>query len=157
MRPSTITIVGAGLVGSLLAIYLAKRGYKVTVYEKRPDMRNISNSMAIAAGRSINLALANRGIRPLEELGLIPEIGKIIIPMKGRMLHEENGGLTLVPYGHRPHEVIYSVSRAELNKLLMSAAEATGNVDIVFNHSIDPAQFNSFELLIGADGAGSAV
>lgn len=153
MRKRRISIAGAGLVGSLLAIYLARRGYKVTVYEKRPDMRKTG----VAAGRSINLALANRGIRSLEEVGLMPEIGKLIIPMKGRMLHDEKGGLTLVPYGHRPHEVIYSVSRAELNKLLMTAAEATGNVKIAFNHGIEPVDFDDHELLIGADGAGSPV
>ncbi len=170
MKPQHITLIGAGLVGSLLAIYLARRGYTVTIYEKRPDMR----TTAISAGRSINLALANRGIRPLEELGLMPLVRDIIIPMKGRMLHDEQGQTLLVPYGQRPHEVIYSVSRGELNKLLMTAAEATGKVRIVFDTGIEQIDFAaqrirlkheqtgsvqdaSFELLIGADGGGSLV
>ena len=170
MKPQHITLIGAGLVGSLLAIYLARRGYTVTIYEKRPDMR----ATAISAGRSINLALANRGIRPLEELGLMQQVRDIIIPMTGRMLHDEQGQTLLVPYGHRPHEVIYSVSRGELNKLLMTAAEATGKVRIVFDTGIEQIDFASqrirlkheqtgtvqeaaFELLIGADGGGSVV
>lgn len=170
MKPQHITLIGAGLVGSLLAIYLARRGYTITIYEKRPDMRKA----AISAGRSINLALANRGIRPLEELGLMQQVRDIIIPMKGRMLHDEHGQTQLVPYGQRPHEVIYSVSRGELNKLLMTAAEATGKVRIVFDTGIEQIDFatqrirlkheqtgNShdepFELLIGADGGGSMV
>ena len=170
MKPQHITLIGAGLVGSLLAIYLARRGYTVTIYEKRPDMR----ATAISAGRSINLALANRGIRPLEELGLMQQVRDIIIPMTGRMLHDEQGQTLLVPYGHRPHEVIYSVSRGELNKLLMTAAEATGKVRILFDTGIEQIDFASqrirlkheqtgtvqeaaFELLIGADGGGSLV
>ena len=170
MKPQHITLIGAGLVGSLLAIYLARRGYTITIYEKRPDMRKA----AISAGRSINLALANRGIRPLEELGLMQQVRDIIIPMTGRMLHDEQGQTLLVPYGHRPHEVIYSVSRGELNKLLMTAAEATGKVRIVFDTGIEQIDFASqrirlkheqtgtvqeaaFELLIGADGGGSLV
>ena len=170
MKPQHITLIGAGLVGSLLAIYSARRGYAVTIYEKRPDMRKA----AISAGRSINLALANRGIRPLEELGLMQQVRDIIIPMTGRMLHDEQGQTLLVPYGHRPHEVIYSVSRGELNKLLMTAAEATGKVRIVFDTGIEQIDFASqrirlkheqtgtvqesaFELLIGADGGGSVV
>lgn len=170
MKPQHITLIGAGLVGSLLAVYLARRGYTVTIYEKRPDMR----STAISAGRSINLALANRGIRPLEALGLMPLVRDIIIPMKGRMLHDEQGQTLLVPYGQQPHEVIYSVSRGELNKLLMTAAEATGNVRIVFDTGVEQVDFakqrmqlkhepsgncqeQAFELLIGADGGGSVV
>ena len=170
MKPQHITLIGAGLVGSLLAVYLARRGYDVTIYEKRPDMRKTT----ISAGRSINLALANRGIRPLEELGLMQQVRDIIIPMKGRMLHDEQGQTLLVPYGQRPHEVIYSVSRGELNKLLMTAAEATGKVRIVFDTGIEHIDFaakrirvkhdqtgiseeHDFALLIGADGGGSVV
>ena len=170
MKPQHITLIGTGLVGSLLAVYLARRGYTVTIYEKRPDMRKTS----ISAGRSINLALANRGIQPLEQLGLMQQVRDIIIPMKGRMLHDEQGHTMLVPYGQRPHEVIYSVSRGELNKLLMTAAEATGKVRIVFDTGIEQIDFSSqhirvkneltgasrdetFEMLIGADGGGSVV
>jgi kynurenine 3-monooxygenase len=140
------------------------------VYEKRPDMRREK----ISAGRSINLALANRGIRPLQEVGLMPQVRDVLIPMKGRMLHDEQGQLTLAPYGQRPHEVIYSVSRAGLNSLLMNAAEATGRVRIEFEQAIEAVDFGKrsaqvrdqrggepraqrFELLFGADGAGSPV
>lgn len=165
-----ITLVGAGLVGSLLAVYLAKRGYHITIFEKRSDMR----STAMSAGRSINLALANRGIKPLEEVGLMSAVAQLIIPMTGRMLHDKQGQLTFLPYGQRSHEVIYSVSRGELNKLLMNAAEAVGHVDLHFQHSIETVDFDrntmqvknevtgelrehQFDLLIGADGGGSAV
>ncbi len=165
-----ITLIGAGLVGSLLAVYLARRGYQVTIFEKRTDMR----STQISAGRSINLALANRGIKPLEEVGLMQAVSQLIIPMKGRMLHDVQGKLTFLPYGQRSHEVIYSVSRGELNKLLMNAAEGIGHVELHFQHAIETVDFASntltlknesngeviqhtFDLLIGADGGGSVV
>ncbi len=123
-----ITVVGAGPAGSLLAIYLARRGHSVTVYEARPDLRRVE----VPAGRSINLALANRGIAALAALGLMDEVEKLLIPMRGRMLHDEDGRLTLQPYGQRPHEIIYSVSRLLLTALLLDAAEATGRVEIRF-------------------------
>ena len=123
-----ITIVGAGLVGSLMSLYLAKRGFEVIVYEHRPDMRLVE----IPAGRSINLVLANRGIAALERIGLMDAVRAHLIPMRGRMIHDETGNLQLQPYGNKPGEVIYSVSRGALNKLLMSAAEAAG-VTIAFN------------------------
>ena len=85
-----IAISGAGLVGSLLAIYLCKRGYKVTVLERRPDIRKNT----LLAGRSINLALSNRGIRALEEVGLADAIRKVTIPMHGRIMHDILGNLT---------------------------------------------------------------
>ena len=81
------TIIGAGLVGSLLAIYLRRRGYEVSVYERRPDMRKATMS----AGRSINLALSDRGIKALEEVGIMDEIRKIAIPMHGRYIHHADG------------------------------------------------------------------
>jgi kynurenine 3-monooxygenase len=125
------TIVGAGLVGSLLSIYLAKRGYKVTVYERRTDLRK--NRMS--AGRSINLALSDRGWRGLEGVGIEDEVRKIGIPMKGRTIHNlnppipllkgEKGGLTFQPYG-KDHQANYSVSRGGLNCLLMDIAEKQG-------------------------------
>ena len=82
-----ITLVGAGLAGSLLAIFLARRGYRVTLLERRPDPRKPST--ATAAGRSINLALANRGITALEEVGVMESVRSELIPMAGRMLHDE--------------------------------------------------------------------
>ena len=125
-----ITLVGAGLAGSLLATFLARRGHKVSLFERRPDPRKAA--AAAAAGRSINLALANRGIAALEEVGVMDRVSPALIPMVGRMLHDEDGGLKLIPYGNKPQEVIYSVSRAGLNALLLDAAESTGRVSIRF-------------------------
>ncbi|WP_199611127.1 FAD-dependent oxidoreductase [Flocculibacter collagenilyticus] len=170
MTKQAITIIGAGLVGSLLAMFLAKRNYQVTVFEKRSDMRNTE----ISAGRSINLALANRGIFPLEQVGIMDEVEKMLIPMAGRMLHDEYGELNFQPYGIKEHEVIYSVSRADLNKRLMDSAESTGNVTFHFDHNVENIDFtqqvlqlkhanagktllHNFSLLIGADGTGSKV
>ncbi len=121
-QSKTITLVGAGLNGPLLAILLRQRGLGVEVYERRPDMRR-SN---ISAGRSINLALSARGIHALRQAGLWDSMQKIIIPMKGRMMHSVAGELTFQPYGRNDAEVIYSISRAELNIALMNAAEDQG-------------------------------
>src|SRR5688572_3290923 len=116
-----ITIVGAGLVGSLLAIYLSKRGYKVAVYERRPDMRKNT----ISAGRSINLALSDRGWKGLEGVGVDGEVRNIGIAMKGREIHNLDGNITFQPYGKK-HQANYSVSRGGLNCLLMDLAEKHG-------------------------------
>jgi kynurenine 3-monooxygenase len=157
-----ITLVGAGLAGSLLAIFLAKRGYRVTVLERRPDPRKTGAS----AGRSINLALANRGIAALKEVGVMESLRSALIPMAGRMLHDEEGRLRLVPYGNKPHEVIYSVSRAGLNALLLDVAEATGRVSVRFGKTVGGVDFASrhvlpqripYDVLIGTDGSASAV
>lgn len=118
----TITLVGAGLNGPLLAIGLLQRGFQVELYERRPDMRRVP----VSAGRSINLALSTRGIHALTEAGLWGEMRKIIIPMKGRMMHSPTSELTFQPYGKNETEVINSISRAELNIALMNAAEAQG-------------------------------
>ncbi|HVC38138.1 MAG TPA: NAD(P)/FAD-dependent oxidoreductase [Gammaproteobacteria bacterium] len=163
-----ITLIGAGLAGSLLAIFLARRGFKVTVYERQPDMRHHD----IPAGRSINLALAQRGIRPLKEAGVFEHVRKLLIPMRGRMLHDEHGHTALTPYGHTPAEVIHSISRPGLNKLLMDAAEAAG-ARILFQQRCEDMDFENAELLlsdesgkrrsikartlIATDGSGSAV
>jgi kynurenine 3-monooxygenase len=154
MRP--VTIVGAGLVGSLLAIYLAKRKYKVTIFERRSDMRT-SNA---DRGRSINLALSTRGLSALEEVGLAGIIRKNAIPMKGRMMHDVAGNLSFLPYG-KEGQFINSISRGDLNMLLMSAAEKEG-VEIRFNSKLDHIDLEKSggkgsDLLIGADGAYSAV
>lgn len=124
-----LTVVGAGPAGSVLATYLGRRGHSVTVYEGRPDLRRVD----IDAGRSINLALATRGIVVLEELGLMDDVEPLLIPMRGRMIHDLAGNQTLQPYGTRPEEVIYSVGRNELNAVLLDAAEASGDVEILFN------------------------
>ena len=122
-----LLIVGAGLVGSLLSIYLAKRGHTVSIYERRPDMRK----NRISAGRSINLALSDRGWRGLEGVGIADEIRKVAIPMKGRMIHSTDGRLTFQPYG-KDGQAINSVSRGGLNCVLMDLAEKHG-VKIYFN------------------------
>ena len=157
-----ITLVGAGLAGSLLAIFLARRGYRVTLLERRLDPREPST--ATAAGRSINLALANRGIAALEEVGVMESVRPALIPMAGRMLHDEEGRLRLIPYGNKPHEVIYSVSRAGLNEFLLSAAESTGRVSVRFGCTVRGVDFENrevhgtpYDVLIGTDGSASAV
>jgi kynurenine 3-monooxygenase len=167
-----ITLVGAGLAGSLLTIFLARRGYRVALLERRPDPRKAAGPPS--AGRSINLALANRGIAALEEVGVIQSLRAALIPMAGRMLHDEEGRLRLVPYGNKPHEVIYSVSRAGLNTLLLDAAESTGRVSIRFGETVCGVDFDSrrvrflagenpepkttpYDVLVGTDGSASAV
>lgn len=117
-----ITIIGAGLGGTLAAIFLARRGIEVTLYERRADLRRAPQP----AGRSINLALANRGLKPLRLAGLDTEVRKLLTQMRGRMVHPLDGPLDFQPYGQRAHEVIYSVSRPGLNALLLDAAEAAG-------------------------------
>ena len=164
-----VALVGAGLAGSLLGTLLAKRGHRVTIYEKRGDPRKAGASR----GRSINLALANRGIHALEQAGLMDRLRPSLIPMKGRMLHDESGRLQLVPYGNKPHEVIYSVSRGGLNALLMDAAEATGRVSIRFGEECVGVDFANrrvrlrvggndipeapYSVLVGTDGSASAM
>lgn len=122
MNEKPIAVVGAGLVGSLLAIYLSQRGYKVELFERRDDMR-AGNTMG---GKSINLALSDRGWKALKGVGIADEIMKIAIPMKGRMTHDVEGKTNFLPYG-KDGQAIYSVSRAGLNCLLMSLAEQKGS------------------------------
>lgn len=122
MNEKPIAVVGAGLVGSLLAIYLSQRGYKVELFERRDDMRTGD----ITGGRSINLALSDRGWKALKGVGIADEVMKIAIPMKGRMIHDVAGKTNLLPYG-KEGQAIYSVSRGGLNCLLMSLAETKGS------------------------------
>jgi kynurenine 3-monooxygenase len=169
MSSQEITLVGSGLAGPLLAISLVKRGYRVRIFERRPDMRKVR----ISAGRSINLALSVRGIHALKEAGLWEEMRKIIIPMKGRMMHSVAGELTFQPYGKDESEVINSISRAELNMALMTAAEEHG-VEISFNRRCvgyewrggrielrdeETGEQSSFQtkVVIGTDGSASAI
>jgi kynurenine 3-monooxygenase len=121
-KAETVSLIGAGLNGPLLALGLVKRGFRVDIYERRPDMRRVRTS----AGRSINLALSTRGIHALAQAGLWDEMRKIIIPMKGRMMHSATAELTFQPYGKDESEVINSISRADLNMALMNAAEQQG-------------------------------
>ncbi|MBS1615757.1 MAG: FAD-dependent monooxygenase [Bacteroidetes bacterium] len=159
-----VTILGAGLVGSLLAVLMRRRGYPVTIYERRTDMRQAS----IGAGRSINLAMSTRGWQALALAGLKTEMESLAIPMTGRFLHQPDGSTAFQPYGTHG-EAIYSVSRGELNKRLMSLAESHG-VRICFNqrcvrvdvsenilHFEGDHEPVTADLLFGADGAFSAL
>jgi kynurenine 3-monooxygenase len=125
-----IIIVGAGLSGSLLSIFLARRGFKVDVYERRPDMRKVRMS----AGKSINLALSTRGIHALEQVGLAEKVLTNAVPMKGRMIHTGKDELSFQPYGKNDSEYINSISRSELNIILMNEAEKFPDVKFYFNH-----------------------
>lgn len=146
-----VTVIGAGLAGTLMSILLARRGYRVRLYERLPDMRR----EAVPAGRSINLALAARGIRALEIAGVMQEVMPLAVPMPGRLLHTVDGELTFVPYGQREHEVIYSVSRPGLNLILLEAARAAG-VDIHFRHSAIGADFDQQYILMRDDASGTS-
>ena len=131
------------MVGSLLGIYLSKRGHTISVYERRPDMR-LSTGIA---GRSINLALSDRGIKALEEVGIMEEIRKIAIPMHGRFIHKADGTTAYQPYG-KEGQFINSVSRAQLNMKLMDLAEKKG-VEIHFDKRLDRINFETNELFFG--------
>src|SRR5688572_3299413 len=160
-----ICIIGAGLAGSLLAIYLARRSMRVDVFESRGDMR----LEEVAAGRSINLALSDRGIAALGEVGMDEYMLAEAIPMYGRMLHSVSGETKLLPYSGRRGEYINSVSRAGLNIALMNEAEKYEGVKFHFNdRCVDfdipsgGAVFESRKSLradtvIATDGAGSVV
>jgi kynurenine 3-monooxygenase len=169
-KDERLIIVGAGLAGSLLAATLARKGYAVDVYERRADMRRTDMS----AGRSINLALSVRGINALKQVGMDDAILSLALPMRGRMMHALDGSRTFQRYGLLPHEVIHSVSRGELNKRLMDAAEAYEQVRIHFSHRCTGMDLATGEgtfvddstgsqisdrgtALIATDGAGSAV
>jgi kynurenine 3-monooxygenase len=162
-----VIIVGAGLVGSLLSIYLSRRGHHVRMYERRGDMRNAK----VEAGRSINLALSDRGLLALEKVGLADAIKKIAIPMHGRFIHNIDGSTAFQPYG-KEGQYINSVSRSELNKTLIDIAEENG-VTIFFNEKCNSINWRensisfddtddgsitemSADLIFGADGAYSA-
>ncbi|CAN5127453.1 NAD(P)/FAD-dependent oxidoreductase [soil metagenome] len=165
-----VTIIGAGLSGSLLAIMLARRGFPVRVYERRPDMRR----QDVPAGRSINLALAERGIEALRRAHVLDLVKPLLIAMRGRMLHDDDGDLSLQPYGQTDDEVIYSISRRDLNRRLMNVAEREFGVTFRFGQRCRGADFEAgllqmqdesdgrkYELpmapVIAADGAGSAI
>ena len=169
-KKENILIIGAGLCGSLLALRLGQRGYNVTVFEKRPDLRKED----ISAGKSINLAFSNRGIKAMKLVGIQDKVELLCIPMNGRMLHDKESKTMLSNYSGRDHEYINSISRGGLNALLLDEAESLDNVTIHFNKKCKSVDFEkttaSFfdydtnteyiedvDVIFGTDGAGSVL
>lgn len=164
-----VTVVGGGPVGALMALLLARRGARVQLLERRPDPRLATPER----GRSINLALAARGLSALQAAQLTAHVSAQLVPMRGRLLHDERGACSFLPYGSRASEVIWSISRERLNLLLLQAAAEHPAIELQFQArclDVDPQRRvlqlqgagaepreQPFELLLGADGAGSAV
>ena len=165
-----VTLVGGGLAGALLALMLSRRGVKVTVYERRADVRVDQ----IEEGRSINLALSARGIHALQLVGLDADVLSHAIPMRGRFIHPVAESTSLIPYGRKPDEVIHSVSRRGLNAQLLDALAREPNARVHFLHRCTGYDLRSRTLhirdeatgrklsaaapvVIGTDGAASAV
>jgi len=170
MKDKHILIVGAGLCGSLLALRLAQHGYKITLVEKRKDLRKAD----ISAGRSINLAFSDRGQKGIKRVGLEDKVKPLCIPMYGRMLHDVEGNIKLSPYSGREGEYINSISRSGLNALLLDEVETYDNVHLIFETAckhVDLKKANGIfteektqseihihaDYIIGTDGAGSVV
>ena len=169
-QKENVLIIGAGLCGSLLALRLGQRGYNVNVYEMRQDLRKVD----ISAGRSINLAFSDRGIKAMNMVGIQDKVEPLCIPMNGRMIHDTAGQTFMSNYSGRDHEYINSISRGQLTALLMDEAEALDNVSIHFNKKCKSVDFESTtatffdieenrefvedaDIIIGTDGAGSAL
>jgi kynurenine 3-monooxygenase len=163
-----VNLIGAGPTGALLAILLRRRGLKVTLYEGRTDPRDSPGE----SGRSINLALADRGIHALKLAGVYDAIAGTLMPMRGRLVHSQDGTESLHPYGQRPSEVIYSVSRHLLNQALLEVAVEQHGVEVKFEHRLEDVDFASgtvqirdlrlnrplsipMQPLLATDGAGS--
>jgi kynurenine 3-monooxygenase len=165
---SAVTLIGAGPTGALLGILLQRRGFAVTIYESRGDPREAGR----ASGRSINLALADRGIAALRRVGIYSEIEPDLVPLPGRLIHEAQGGTLLQPYGQRAREVNYSISRERLNAALVDLAVRRYDVEICYEHRLEAADLTTqtarvrhlatqrlldvpMRPLLGCDGAGS--
>src|SRR6056297_2540737 len=131
MGKEHLAIVGAGLCGTLLAVRLAQRGFKVDLFERRPDLRK----QDLGAGRSINLALSDRGLQALEMVGAEDKVRSLMLPMKGRLLHDMKGETKMSFYSGRDGHHINSISRSGLNALLLDMAESYADVTLYFNHS----------------------
>ena len=164
MKSDNKIIIGSGLAGPLLAIYLGLRDYNVKLYEKRLDLRKNN----ISAGRSINLALSHRGIKALKAAKVFEQIEPLLIPMKGRMIHLLKGELDYQPYSSKTNDCINSVSRSALNNILMTKAESFDQIEILFNHTLLKIDGNKHKLvftngkkipltkhIFGADGLNS--
>ena len=164
-----VVIVGAGLVGSLLAYRMAKKGYRVSEYERRSDMRKAG----YVGGRSINLVLSQRGLKSLRAAGLEQDILPLTVPAYGRMTHDLDGKQHFFPYSIH-NEAIFSVSRGELNIRLLNLAEALPHVEVFFDSRCVDADLDEgtvwfvnektgettmvkADLVVGADGAFSAI
>lgn len=168
-RMTQMTIVGAGLAGTLCALYLARRGYEVEVYDSRPDLRK----SPIDYGRSINLALSCRGKTGLRAMDLMDEVEQIMVPMRARAIHESNGELVIQPFGRHENEYISAISRTDLNCLLLNKAEHTQRIHLHFDMKLQQLDIENkqvrfinadkqqvtvnYKRLIGADGASSQV
>lgn len=167
MKKNEITILGAGLIGTLMAIYLKRQGLDVNVYDKRPDKRKIRFD---EGGRSINMALSHRGWNALEEVGLKDKVVPLAIPMYGRKIHDEHGNTSFISYG-KENQAIYSLSRGKFNQLLVEEGERLG-AKYHFEHKCLEVDFNQQEItfqtpkgevkieapvLLGADGAYSSL
>jgi kynurenine 3-monooxygenase len=166
--------VGAGLAGSVIAVALARLGHEVSLFESRPDPRD--EKATGGRGRSINLAISTRGLSALELAGVRDEVLSKAVSMRGRMIHSPTGSLAFQPYGIRAEEVIHSVSRAELNRLLQEAARGWPGVSVRFGMRLSDLDLAAgtltfeaageggrtsveagAEVIVGADGAFSAV
>ena len=169
-KKDKILVIGAGLCGSLLALRLAQRGFKIEVYESRSDLRNSD----ISAGRSINLALSDRGLKALRLCGMEEKAREICIPMYGRLIHDKDGNIFSSNYSGRENEYINSISRGDLNAILLDEVEKHENVNIHFNKKCENidienniANFEDYktkqnfsikaDVIFGGDGTGSSL
>src|SRR5689334_15652353 len=166
-----IVVAGAGLVGSLLAVYLSKKGYRVDVYDRNPDPRAASSDAR--AGKAFNLTLCDRGLKALDEAGVGDFIRSISVPAYGRFVHHDDGELAYQPYGNNS-EALYSILRSDMSRAMVDFAAQQPNVDFHFDEKcvglgLSPleVEFKNMRtgaqrrehayLVFGADGAFSGV
>ena len=169
----SVTIIGAGMAGTLLSILLARRGYRVELFEKYPDPESGERKIDLAS----NQALGERARHALRETGLLEQVDALSTPMRGRMIHDRSGKLTLQPYGYREYETLYSVRRESLQHCLLFEAACNSRIRIYFNHELEEIDWNrrnavfkrhgkgkddgtlhhGFDVLVGADGPASGV